>query len=83
MIMTIDTNDNSHSPTTAIAELHPLLAHYAKAVDRRPDQSLRCMVELGVALEIVAKAVRRGSVNQNQLVDLRRRVVFMEKQANG
>jgi hypothetical protein len=75
--------ETTHPPSAAIAELHPLLAHYELLTQRRPDQGTRCMVELGVCLEIVGKSIRRGSITQNQLTDLRRRAVFMEKQANG
>lgn len=74
--------DTMHPPAQAISELHPMLAHYELVRLHKPDQALRCMVELGVALEIIAKAIRRGHVTQNQLIDLRRRAVFMEKQAH-
>lgn len=77
------TTEVTHPPSAAIAELHPLLAHYEVLTQRRPDQATRCMVELGMCLEITAKAIRRGAITQNQLTDLRRRAVFMEKQANG
>ncbi len=77
------TTEVTHPPSSAVAELHPMLAHYEVVTQRRPDQATRCLVELGVAMEIIAKSIRRGSITQNQLTDLRRRAVFMEKQANG
>jgi len=72
-----------HSVGSGLYEVHRMVALFSKIEERQPDSTARCLVEVGAVLLIVAKAARRAHVTADQMIDIRRRIAFLEKQLNG
>ena len=67
----------------AIDELSRAILDLKKAVSVRPDVAVRGMMHLEPIARVATKAMRRGVVTRDQLVDMRSRRTFLEKLSHG